>query len=94
MVDVPLDELACPDSEDPRTALDRAHAVDAVRQAIERLRETTSATMYAVFQLRQVQDLSVTEVAQRLELTPIQVRVYDHRARRKLAKILAGRGFP
>ena len=44
-----------------------------------------------VFYRRQIQQCSVREVAETMRLTPQQVRVYDHRAQRKLGSILLRR---
>lgn len=88
VVEIPLDLLQCRLSEDPATLLDRSCDIEWVREALEILERRLSPVSYAVFYLRQIQQRRVEEVAARLKLTREQVRVYDHRARRKLASIL------
>lgn len=91
--DLPRELPASHAAADPRTAYDRQAAVSAVRQAVQLLQTQVSPVMFEVFRLRWAAELTVAEVAQRLGLTAAQVRVYDYRARRKLAAILSRRGF-
>jgi RNA polymerase sigma factor (sigma-70 family) len=90
----PLELLPGSAAEDPCQRLDRMGRIEAVRSAVELLAQRLSPTSYAVFHLRHVEQASIAEVSVQLGLTPGQVRVYDHRARRKLAAILAHRGWP
>ncbi len=90
--ELPLERLASPVSQDPARLLDRHCDVQAVRRALEVLRQRVSPTAFAVFYRRQIQQCSVREVAETMRLTPQQVRVYDHRARRKLGSILLRHG--
>jgi RNA polymerase sigma factor (sigma-70 family) len=93
VVQVPLELLESRLSEDPSWLLDRRCDVEAVRGALDTLQQRTSPITFAVFYLRQMKQLGVAEVAEALSLTRAQVRVYDHRARRKLESILVHQGF-
>ncbi len=93
VVQVPLELLESRLCEDPSWLLDRRCNVEAVRGALDALQQRTSPMTYAVFYLRQMKQLGVEEVAEALSLTREQVRVYDHRARRKLESILIRQGF-
>ena len=93
LVDLPLDAMACSPAEDPSVRFDRVCNIESIQAALTLLEQRTSPVTYSVFFLRQLRELSVDDVAQRLGLTCGQVRVYDHRARRKLADILVRRGF-
>lgn len=89
----PLELLPGSTAEDPSQRLDRLGRIEAVRSALALLAQRISPTSYAVFHLRHLEQASIAEVSSQLGLTPGQVRVYDHRARRKLAAILEHRGW-
>ena len=93
VVEVPLDLLQCRISENPQTLLDRSCDIQQVQEALRMLEQRVSPLCYAVFYLRRIQQRGVSEVAANLRLTHEQVRVYDHRARRKLKSILTRHGF-
>jgi RNA polymerase sigma factor (sigma-70 family) len=93
VVQVPLELLESRLFEDPSWLLDRRCDVEAIRRALDALQQQTTPMTYAVFHLRQMRQLAVEEVATALKLTRDQVRVYDHRARRKLQSILIRQGF-
>jgi RNA polymerase sigma factor (sigma-70 family) len=92
-VDYPLELLPGSAAVEPSQMLDRAGRIEAVGKALELLAERISPLAFAVFRLRQLEEASVAEVVAQLGLTAGQVRVYDHRARRKLAAILARCGW-
>ena len=93
VVEVPLDLLECRLAEDPQALLDRSCDIQQVQEALGLLEQRVSPLCYAVFYLRRIQQCAVGEVASNLGLTREQVRVYDHRARRKLELILLRQGF-
>ena len=93
LVDLRLESIAGTQSEDPSAILDRWNNIEVVRAALAVLRQRISDTAYQVFSLRHLQEISSVEVAARLGLSKMQVRVYDLRARRKLAKILRQDAF-
>ncbi len=93
VVQVPLELLESRWCQDPSWLLDRRCDVETVRGALDALQQRTSPMTYAVFYLRQMRQFGVEQVAATLSLTREQVRVYDHRARRKLESILIGHGF-
>jgi RNA polymerase sigma factor (sigma-70 family) len=84
----PLELLPGPSSDDPAAILDRRCEVQRVRHALEVLRQQTPIVSYAALHLRRIKQMSVSEVAQTLQLSPEQVRSLDYRAYRKLAMIL------
>lgn len=94
VVEVPLELLESRARDEPSRLLDRLCDVEGVRQALDLLQQRTSPMTFAVFYLRHMRHCEVRQVAASLGLTPGQVRVYDHRARRKLEAILVRRGFP
>ena len=93
VVEFPLELVPCRAADDPAQCLERHARIEAVRSALELLAQRISPTLYAVFQLRHLQQASIAEISAQLGLTPGQVRVYDHRARRKLTEILARRDW-
>jgi len=93
VVEASLDLFPSPLCEDPATTLERCCDIERVQEALRILERRTSPVGYAVFYLRQIRQRRVEEVAARLKLTAEQVRVYDHRARRKLTSILTCHGL-
>jgi len=91
IVDWPLESLPAAVADDPVIALQRACDAQTLRNALRTLQQRVSRTAYAVFRMRRLEQASIRTVAAALNLTPVQVRVYDHRARRKLATILSRR---
>ena len=85
-------EAAC-DQDDPERLARQAERV--ARQA-ERVAALQGAMGKlgprdrALIELADINELPRDEVAQRLSLTPLQLKVYLHRARRKLAALLGG----
>lgn len=72
--------------EVPDTAILESEAVDEMRKAVEKL----SPALQAVFTLRDVEELSIRETAQILEISESAVKVRLHRARLQLREQLAG----
>lgn len=89
----PLELLPGRVSEEPAHRLECTGRIEAVRSALQLLATRVSPTSWAVFRLRQLEQASIADVARQLGLSPGQVRTYDHRARRKLAAILARHGW-
>ncbi len=81
-------QAAHPQANEPEQDLERRNRARALSHALERLPESLRET----FVLRDVQGLSVDEVAQRLQTTPGNVRVRANRARGKLRTILRDMG--
>ena len=66
-----------------------AGAADILLRTVEQSVQALPVTARAAFMLRDVEALSIGEVAHILRLTPDNVRVRLHRARRKLRRLLA-----
>lgn len=66
---------------DPATAYERRRIRELVRTVLRELREEVSDRSYQVLNLRRIEGRPVREIAARLNLTPEQVRVRDHRMR-------------
>ncbi len=88
VIEVRLDQLRSPATSNPLTALLRQSDIQRVRVALTELQQRLSPTSYAVFYARNMHQRSVSEVARQIGLTNIQVRVYDHRARKRLRTLL------
>lgn len=76
-----------PASWDPAEETTRSEEVALVREALDEL----SKNYRQVIELRDLNELSTKEVAERLGLTRVNVRVRLHRAREKLQQVLDGR---
>ncbi len=74
-------------SWDPVEETTRNEETALVREALEEL----SANYRKIIELRDLEELSTKEVAERLDLTRVNVRVRLHRARQKLEEVLDGR---
>jgi RNA polymerase sigma-70 factor (ECF subfamily) len=74
-------------SWDPAEETTRNEETTLVREALTEL----SDNYREVIELRDLQELSTKEVAERLDLTRVNVRVRLHRARKKLEEVLDGR---
>lgn len=81
-------EVASAVGPDPERNLERRARAKALSEALE----TLPASLRETFILRDVQGLSVDEVAARLDTTPGNVRVRANRARNKLRATLAQMG--
>jgi RNA polymerase sigma-70 factor (ECF subfamily) len=74
-------------SWDPVEETTRNEETSLVREALEEL----SANCRKIIELRDLEELSTKEVAERLDRTRVNVRVRLHRARQKLEEVLDGR---
>ncbi len=83
----PVDELVDPLADQPEVIVEARQTLQVARKILTRLRRSTSTTCFSVFYLRRVRGLSVADTAAHLKLSSGQVRVYDHRVRRKAAVI-------
>jgi RNA polymerase sigma factor (sigma-70 family) len=77
---------------DPADACERQSDRDAVRRAMQTLKNCTSDLSYQVLHLRWIDQLSVAEVGGALRLSPGQVWAREHRMKRRLKAILIGQG--
>ena len=68
----------------PDEALDRQQRIDAVRKLIDQLPEVQRT----IIQLRDIEGLRYDEIAHITELSETQVKVYLHRARKKIRDLL------
>ncbi len=68
----------------PDEALDRQQRVEAVRRLIDQLPEMQRT----IIQLRDIEGLRYDEIAQVTQLSETQVKVYLHRARKKIRELL------
>jgi RNA polymerase sigma factor, sigma-70 family len=59
-------------------------AAQAVHQAFDHLNEMQRA----IFHLREIEEMSYDEIATQLEITPDQVKVYLHRARKRVRALI------
>jgi len=74
----------------PATETVQGEAYDLLHEALDELSENYKE----VIKLRDLEELSTKEVAEKLGLTRVNVRVRLHRARKKLAQALEGRVEP
>ena len=77
-------------SEDPAHSLSRKLDIQAVRDALESLRNSTSEENYQILYLRHVEGRDVAEVAATLGISSHQVWSREHRIKRKLRMMLNG----
>ena len=87
--------VAAPD-QDPAAEYERHWNIEMVHVVLEELRRRVSQKSYAVLELRRIEECSVEQVAQRLGLTPEQVRARHHRTQRlfrTLFDLYTGREF-
>lgn len=73
---------------DPATQCERNSERQLVRGALTELEKRVSKRSYRVVQLRWIEGRTVPEVAAALGLTAEQVRFRDHRAKKKLRRLL------
>ena len=73
---------------DPSEILDRQADRDAVRHAMDRLRDVASDSSYRVMHHRYIDEWDVPQVADALGLSREQVWVREHRMKRKLRDLL------
>ena len=76
------------DQADPTAALEQRWNQELVRTVLGELQKVSSETSYQVFYLRSIEERSVAEVAQAMDLTPAQVRARHHRLRRRFRTML------
>jgi len=81
-----IDELDRPFG--PGDDLDRLDDREFVAKALARLKRETSQLNYGIFHMRMIEELSVQEVADRLDLSRQQVWYRQHRAMSALCAII------
>jgi len=82
------ENLSLPSSTpQPDEALDQKQRIEAVRQLIDSLPEIQRT----IIQLRDIEGLRYSEIAQATDLTETQVKVYLHRARTKIKEKIFGK---
>ncbi len=81
---VGADEFIAGDVDDPAASYETADREQRLMDAVRQLKEPFRSLIL----LREVQGCSYAEVGQVLQLNPTQVKVYLHRARRKLRDLI------
>lgn len=77
--------------DDPRAALVRKDSRMIVNEVIEKMSALMPLRDFRVFWLRNIAEKGVQEIADELGMTPEQVRIQDHRARKKFLRHLRTR---
>ncbi len=92
---VKIDEVElhlCDPDQDPAVIYQRSQEREYVRAAMSELRRRVSPTNYRVLHLYWIDDHSVPEIAERLDLSHQQVWYRNHRTKRKLRRLLEVHG--